>query len=211
MPPHRTARHHSEASSSRHGKGPTRDAALMGPLVATGAGDVAPAATRAPATPLPAAHRRSPRTGPLHAAVSLLSPGMVARLPVEAAQSLTCAEPVAVAGLPITWQCWGGKQTSCTHVVWKKQGPLHTHGKVSGYVASTSQRIAPTHSPDAKQADPRKSRSLEAHGSATAVGSRRPMPHEVSRTSGRGQMRGGPCRAQNVQGRAPGRASSLTR
>jgi len=96
----------------------------MGPLVATGAGDVAPAATRAPATPLPAAHRRSPRTGPLHAAVSLLSPGMVARLPVEAAQSLTCAEPVAVAGLPITWQCWGGKQTSCTHVVWKKQGPF---------------------------------------------------------------------------------------
>ena len=132
LPPHRTARQHSEASSSRHGKGPTRDAALMGPLVATGAGDVAPAATRAPATPLPAAHRRSPRTGPVHAAVSLLSPGMVARLPVEAAQGLTRAAPVAVAVLPITWQCWGGKQTSCTHVGWKKQGPLQTTGTCRG-------------------------------------------------------------------------------
>ena len=132
LPPHRTARQHSEASSSRHGKGPTRDAALMGPLVATGAGDVAPAATRAPATPLPAAHRRSPRTGPLHAAVSLLSPGMVARLPVEAAQSLTCAEPVAVAGLPITWQCWGRKQTSCTHVVWRNRVRFIRTGRCRG-------------------------------------------------------------------------------
>jgi hypothetical protein len=88
--PHRAARPHGELNPSCHGRFPSGNGGRVGPWVATGAGDVACVATCAPATPLLMAHRWSSRVGFLHLPLSLLPPRVVARLPDEASEGLSC-------------------------------------------------------------------------------------------------------------------------